>query len=94
MPSAILDTILDAVGDTPMVRLSRLGANTRTPIAAKVDLVEPMGVTTLLHASFAGEDLKVLSLDRPRLAPGEPIRLDLLRDKLHVFDAKSEQRLA
>jgi multiple sugar transport system ATP-binding protein len=64
------------------------------PIAAKVDLVEPMGVTTLLHASFAGEDLKILSLDRPRLSPGEPIRLTLLSDKLHVFDAKSELRLA
>jgi multiple sugar transport system ATP-binding protein len=68
--------------------------NPAAPIAAKVDLVEPMGVTTLLHASFAGEDLKILSLDRPRVAAGAPIRLDLLRDKLHVFDAQSEQRLA
>ena len=53
-----------------------------------------MGVTTLLHASFAGEDLKILSLDRPRVSPGAPIRLNLLRDKLHVFDAASELRLA
>jgi len=64
------------------------------PITAKVDLVEPMGVTTLLHASFAGEDLKILSLERPKVSPGAPIRLNLLRDKLHVFDAASELRIA
>jgi multiple sugar transport system ATP-binding protein len=64
------------------------------PIAAKVDLIEPMGMTTLLHSSFAGEDLKILSLDRPNLSPGAPIRLSLAPDKLHVFDAASEQRLA
>jgi multiple sugar transport system ATP-binding protein len=68
--------------------------NPGAPIAAKVDLVEPMGVTTLLHASFAGEDVKILSLERPRVAPGAPIRLDILPDKLHVFDAETEQRLS
>jgi cystathionine beta-synthase len=43
MPPAILETILDAVGDTPLVRLSRLGAGIRTPIAAKVEYMNPGG---------------------------------------------------
>src|SRR5438270_8915669 len=43
MPAEILDTILDAVGDTPIVSLSRLGAGIRTPIVAKVELLNPGG---------------------------------------------------
>jgi cystathionine beta-synthase len=43
MPAEILDTILDAVGNTPMVRLSRLSSETRTPIVAKVESLNPGG---------------------------------------------------
>src|SRR5438309_2844947 len=43
MPAEILETILDAVGDTPIVSLSRLGAGIRTPIVAKVELLNPGG---------------------------------------------------
>jgi cystathionine beta-synthase len=43
MSGAILETILDAVGDTPLVRLSRLGAGIRTPIVAKVESMNPGG---------------------------------------------------
>src|SRR5437764_9359673 len=39
----ILETILDAVGNTPLVRLSRLAADTRTPIVAKVEFLNPGG---------------------------------------------------
>ncbi len=63
------------------------------PFAAQVDLVEPMGVTTLVHARIADEDVKILSLDRPRLSTGAPIRLKLLPDRLHLFDAATEARL-
>src|SRR5690348_7106966 len=43
MPSEILNTILDAVGNTPLVRLSRLGAGIRTPVVAKVEFLNPGG---------------------------------------------------
>lgn len=39
----ILDTILEAVGNTPLVRLSRLGSAMRTPIVAKVEFMNPGG---------------------------------------------------
>src|SRR5215471_989911 len=43
MSGEILDTILDAVGDTPMVRLSRLTSDLRTPVVAKLELLNPGG---------------------------------------------------
>src|ERR671937_2866277 len=43
MPAEILETILDAVGNTPLVRLSRLASDTRTPVVAKVELLNPGG---------------------------------------------------
>src|ERR1700737_76264 len=43
MPAGVLETILDAVGNTPMVRLSRLAADTRTPVVAKVESLNPGG---------------------------------------------------
>src|SRR6266567_25797 len=39
----IRETILDAVGNTPMVRLSRLASDTRTPLVAKVEFLNPGG---------------------------------------------------
>ncbi len=43
MPPVILETILDAVGDTPLVRLSRVGAGIRTPLVAKLEFLNPGG---------------------------------------------------
>ena len=43
MPAEILDTILDAVGNTPLVRMSHLAADTRTQVVAKVELLNPGG---------------------------------------------------
>src|ERR671921_2119611 len=39
----IRDSILDTVGDTPLVRLSRLCPGLTTPIAAKVEVLNPGG---------------------------------------------------
>jgi cystathionine beta-synthase len=39
----IRDSILDAIGHTPLVRLSRLGAGLATPIVAKVEALNPGG---------------------------------------------------
>jgi multiple sugar transport system ATP-binding protein len=63
------------------------------PIEARVDLIEPMGATTLVHASFAGGNLKIFSVGPPRLKPGASIRLRFPEDRLHLFDAASEARI-
>ena len=43
MAGEILDSILDAVGNTPMVRLSHLASDTRTTVVAKVEFLNPGG---------------------------------------------------
>src|SRR4051812_35690871 len=43
VPAAIKDSILDAIGDTPLVRLSRIGAALRPQIVAKVEALNPGG---------------------------------------------------
>src|ERR1700730_6204013 len=69
MPAEILETILDAVGNTPMVRLSRLASDTRTQVVAKVESLNPggsvkdrIGLAMIEAAEQAGE-----------LRPGETI---------------------
>jgi len=64
------------------------------PIEARVDLIEPMGATTLVHARFGGGNLKSFSLGPPRLMPGAPIRLRFPEERLHLFDAASEARIS
>ena len=39
----IKDSILDAIGDTPLVRLSRLGAGLTPQLVAKVESLNPGG---------------------------------------------------
>src|SRR5919202_6101137 len=43
MPAEILETILDAVGNTPLVRLARLASDTRCQVVAKVESLNPGG---------------------------------------------------
>jgi cystathionine beta-synthase len=42
-PTGIRDSILDAIGDTPLVRLGRLGAGLAPQLAAKVESLNPGG---------------------------------------------------
>jgi cystathionine beta-synthase len=39
----VLETFLDAVGDTPLVRLSRVGRGVRPTILAKLEMLNPGG---------------------------------------------------
>ena len=41
--SEIHDSILDVIGETPVVRLSRLAPDVRTPVVAKVEYLNPGG---------------------------------------------------
>src|SRR5256885_16189796 len=41
--TAIKDSILDAIGDTPLVRLSRIAAGLRPQVLAKVEYLSPGG---------------------------------------------------
>ena len=43
MDAEIHDSVLDLIGETPLVRLSRLDPELRTPLVAKVEFVNPGG---------------------------------------------------
>src|SRR6266576_273841 len=43
MSAEIYDTILGTVGNTPLVRLARLGSGTRTQLVAKIETMNPGG---------------------------------------------------
>ena len=61
-------------------------------LPGRVELIEPMGVTTLVHVAAAGEALKVLSFDRLKIEVGMPVGLQIAAEQLHLFDPATEQR--
>ena len=63
-------------------------------VATQVEVVEPLGDEVVVHAR-AGEDLLIAKLPPDRI-PNAGDRLDLAvdLDRLHLFDAETEKRLA
>ena len=62
-------------------------------LPARVDLIEPMGLSTLVHATLAGKPIKIFTMDRPDYAVDSFIHVAFDMDKIHVFDSTSELRL-
>jgi ABC-type sugar transport system ATPase subunit len=61
-----------------------------------VEILEPLGATMLAHISLErspGEQARVIIPSDPRLAVDDRVGLRLGRDRLHVFDEQSGQRL-
>jgi multiple sugar transport system ATP-binding protein len=62
-------------------------------VQAVVELVEPIGHEAVVHTR-AGNDLFVATYDVHRMPrTGETIELQLQPEKLHLFDAATEQRV-
>jgi multiple sugar transport system ATP-binding protein len=58
-----------------------------------VEMVEPLGHEVIVHSRI-GDELMVAALDTQRIPRvGEPIDLQVEIDKVHLFDADTEQRL-
>ena len=64
------------------------------PITARVEFVEPLGHEVIVHGRI-GDDLLVAKVD-PHRSPeiGADVQLVIEVDAIHLFDARSEQRLA
>ena len=69
-----------------------LADNAGTP--ARVTLVEPTGANTFVYAEMAGSEVCALFSERHAVVPGETIRLQLISEKAHLFDAQSGQVMA
>lgn len=59
-------------------------------------LVEHLGADTLIHGQFGSDptDIVVRLSGFHAITPGQPLNLGIAPDKLHLFDAESEKRLA
>jgi multiple sugar transport system ATP-binding protein len=60
----------------------------------QVELVEPMGLGTIVHIGAAHYALKAFVLERVDYPVGTNITYSLPASKLHIFDAKTGERLA
>src|SRR5436190_1272209 len=54
--TAIKDSILDAIGDTPLVRLARIGTGLRPHIAEKIDLLRAYGAEVVVAPTDVAPD--------------------------------------
>jgi multiple sugar transport system ATP-binding protein len=59
-----------------------------------VELVEPMGLGTIIHIRAGRDTLKIFVLERINYPIGTTIKFTLPASKLHIFDAETGQRLA
>jgi ABC-type sugar transport system ATPase subunit len=64
-----------------------------TTLAARVDMVEPMGAETLLHLLADGRDLRAVVGQRERVAVGAMVHARLRPGQTHIFDHQG-RRLA
>ena len=65
-------------------------------LEATVDVIEPMGWEALVYATFGDHTLVAHSEAEPvrGLGPGDVVRFAVAPDRVHVFDAETEQSLA
>jgi multiple sugar transport system ATP-binding protein len=66
-------------------------------VDAAIDLIEPMGLSTLVHLTIgqrkAQNTLKLFTLDRPQGKIGSQVKIRFDKDKIHLFDPATGQRL-
>jgi ABC-type sugar transport system ATPase subunit len=94
---------LPAPSDLPEGRAVTLGIRPEllhlTPtegadLVGRVDVVEPLGNTTLLHVAIGeGADLRALVPDFPRDRAGDEVGLRLDRGGIHFFDSENGLRI-
>jgi multiple sugar transport system ATP-binding protein len=63
------------------------------PLALEVEVVEPTGPETHVIGSVAGQEVRCVFRERLMPSPGEIVRLTASPENVHLFDAKSGQRL-
>jgi multiple sugar transport system ATP-binding protein len=68
-------------------------ATNGTGIPAKVSILEPTGPDIHIYADIGGREVCSITQDRLELAPGAPIRLMPMLDRVHLFDSESGKSL-
>lgn len=60
---------------------------------AVVVVVEPLGMSTQVTVDAMGERLTLMAMDRPKIEPGDQVKLTIAARDVHVFDQVSGQRI-
>jgi multiple sugar transport system ATP-binding protein len=72
------------------LRVGASGDSADFSFEAVVDVVEPLGAEILLNTNVAGQQIAARVEPMVRTRPHETIRLTLIPDRIHFFDAKTE----
>jgi multiple sugar transport system ATP-binding protein len=62
-------------------------------IAGEVMVVEPLGMNTQVTLNVMGDRLTLMAMDRPKIAPGDPVKLAIESSNVHVFNKLTGQRI-
>jgi len=60
------------------------------PIAARVELVEPLGAATHVHLNAGGDRFVIRAEPHEQFQPGKEISVTVPAEKMHFFDPKTE----
>ena len=63
------------------------------PLSGKVEVLEYTGATTLVHVGSGAESVRAVTPGALTHAVGDRLRLTIARERMHLFDAASGQRL-
>jgi multiple sugar transport system ATP-binding protein len=70
-----------------------VGKNEPESIPARIDLVEPTGFGTILHANAFGSDVKAFSLERGLATRGDTVSVSFPVERIHLFDTATGSRI-
>jgi multiple sugar transport system ATP-binding protein len=62
-------------------------------IAGEVMVVEPLGMNTQVTLTVMGDRLTLMAMDRPKIVPGDPVKLAIAPSNVHVFSKLDGQRI-
>ncbi len=62
-------------------------------IEVRVDLVEPTGLSQLIHCHLGDTPFVYYTMDRPDCRPGDKLKLAVKLDRAHLFDIHSGRRI-
>jgi multiple sugar transport system ATP-binding protein len=62
-------------------------------LPARVFVIEPLGMSTQITLEAAGQHVTFMTVERPRIAPGDHVNLTVDPELVHVFDGESGRRL-
>ncbi|MEJ6782801.1 ABC transporter ATP-binding protein [Aminobacter sp. Piv2-1] len=75
------------------IRPEHLRVQADGPLAAEVEVVEPLGMSTQFYAHMAGQQICVFAMGRVSVKPGDTVRLAANPESLHLFDPETGRRI-